>query len=186
MSNGCFRTVHPSQGLPAKTRGLTAKRLLTASLVLGIGLLPALVNAAPSPVRKCQPQKFDGSGVIDLAAYKGKVVYLDYWASWCGPCRASFPFMNELQKKFSGDVVIIGVSVDTDKKDAEGFLKETNASFLLGIDTDGICPQEFGVNGMPSTYIFDRNGELAYSHEGFRINDPEKLRRKLQEIVDKK
>jgi thiol-disulfide isomerase/thioredoxin len=179
MSNGCFRTVRLSQGLLAKS-------LLTASLAFCASLLPALADAAPSPVKKCQPQKFDGSGTIDLAAYKGKVVYLDYWASWCGPCRASFPFMNELQKKFSSDVVIIGVSVDTDKKDAEGFLKETNASFLLGIDTDGICPQEFGVNGMPSTYIFDRNGELAYSHEGFRINDPEKLRAKLQEIVDKK
>jgi cytochrome c biogenesis protein CcmG, thiol:disulfide interchange protein DsbE len=171
MSTGCF-TAH-----------LLAPYLLTIGIAAGVALP---VAAEPSPVKKCQPQKFDGSGTIDFASYKGKVVYLDYWASWCGPCRASFPFMNELQKQFSNDVVVIGVSVDADKKDADGFLKETNASFLLGIDTVGICPQEFGVNGMPSTYIFDRNGELAYSHEGFRINDPEKLRAKLKEIVDKK
>lgn len=180
MSNGWF------------VRGMLIVALAMATalaIVLAAGtamLASPPAAAAPSPVKKCLPQKLDGGGTIDLATYKGKVVYLDYWASWCGPCRLSFPFMNTLQKEFSNDVVVIGISVDTDKKDTEPFLKETSASFLLGIDTSGVCPQEFGVNGMPSTYIFDRKGDLAYSHEGFRKTDPEKLRAKLKEIVDRK
>jgi len=171
MSNGCFNA-----GLLALCIGAGIMAITTASSAV----------AEPSPAKKCLPQKIDGSGPIDFRAYKGKVVYLDYWASWCGPCRASFPFMSELQKEFANDVVIVGVSVDTDKKDAAGFLKETNPNFLIGIDTDGVCPQEFAVKGMPSTYILDRNGDLVFSHEGFRKTDPEVLRAKLTEIVGKK
>jgi cytochrome c biogenesis protein CcmG, thiol:disulfide interchange protein DsbE len=157
-----------------------------ATILMTILLLQASALSADNPAKKCQPDKFTESGKINFADYKGKVVYIDYWASWCGPCRASFPFMNSLQKDFADDVVIIGISVDSEKGDADAFLKQTPANFLLGIDTTGVCPQEFKVNGMPSTYILDRSGNLVYSHEGFRKNDPEKLRQTLADIVKTK
>jgi len=149
-------------------------------------LLQANIATAASPIKSCQPDKLTDAGKINIADYKGKVVYVDFWASWCGPCRASFPFMNELQKEFASDVVIVAISVDSEKSDTESFLKETPANFLLGIDTAGVCPKEFNVKGMPSTYIFDRTGALVYSHEGFRKNDPEKLRQTLTDIVKAK
>ena len=155
--------------------------LATAAL-----LAPPQAHADANPIKNCLPQKLDAVGKINLSDYKGKVVYLDFWASWCGPCRASFPFMNELQKEFANDVVIVGVSVDSEVKDAKSFLADTPAAFQLAIDTQGVCPQEFGVKGMPSSYIFDRNGELVYSHEGFRKADPQKLHEKLTEIVNAK
>lgn len=177
-------------GCPTQKADLAQpRRLLRATLIVGcIALMPLAAIAEPtaSPVKNCAPDKLHEAGKINLADYKGKVVYVDYWASWCGPCRASFPFMNELQKEFANDVVVIGISVDSDKKDADSFLKETKADFLLGIDTTGVCPQEFGVNGMPSTYIFDRNGMLTYSHEGFRKTDPQKLRETLASVVKQK
>lgn len=163
-----------------------ALRVCALTSLSTLMLLNALDVAASSPVKNCLPQKLNAEGNIKFDEFRGKVVYLDYWASWCGPCRKSFPFMNELHKEFSSDVVVIGISVDSEKSDAENFLKSQPADFLLGIDTVGTCPQEFKVNGMPSTYIFDRNGDLVFSHEGFRKNDPQKLRQKLGEIVGSK
>lgn len=161
--------------------------LSLAMLALVAITLPQASGAlASTPVKNCRPDKLADAGKINFADYKGKVLYVDYWASWCGPCRASFPFMNALQQEFASDVVIVGISVDSDKRDAESFLKQTPANFLLGIDTVGTCPTEFNVKGMPSTYIFDRSGALVYSHEGFRKSDPEKLRQKLSDIVQAK
>ena len=167
-------------------RGQSSSLALRALTLCVVALLQANAAAAASPIKNCQPDKIAEAGKINIADYKGKVVYVDFWASWCGPCRASFPFMNTLQKDFASDVVIVAVSVDSEKSDAETFLKETPANFLLGIDSAGVCPQEFNVKGMPSTYIFDRTGALVYSHEGFRKNDPDKLRQKVTEIVGTK
>jgi len=166
-----------------RRRSQYSLRTLRALTLCVVALVHANIAAAASPIKNCQPDKLNEAGKINIADYKGKVVYFDFWASWCGPCRASFPFMNTLQKDFASDVVIVAVSVDSEKSDTDSFLKETPANFLLGIDSVGTCPQEFNVKGMPSTFIFDRNGALVYSHEGFRKNDPEKLRQKVTEIV---
>lgn len=136
-----------------------------------------------SPIKKCLPQSLGSETTFDWQQYKGKVLYIDFWASWCGPCRASFPFMNDLQKEFAGELVVLGLSVDASKADAESFLEKTPAEFSLAIDSEGVCPKEFAVKGMPSTYILGPNGELLYSHKGFRKSDKEKLREKVVEIL---
>lgn len=100
---------------------------------------------------------------------RGKVVLLDFWASWCVPCRKSFPWMNALQKKY-GDkgLVVIAVNVDSDKQLASDFLQATPAQFRIEYDPKGELPTQLGVAAMPTSFLLDRSGKLVKQHAGFR------------------
>lgn len=109
---------------------------------------------------------------FDLSAYQGKVVMLDFWASWCGPCRKSFPWLNEMQAaKESQGLVVIGVNVDEDPADAEAFLQKYKATFKLEFDPKGLYASHYDIPGMPTSLIFDRNGKLIHTHAGFKLNN---------------
>lgn len=104
----------------------------------------------------------------ELVKHKGKVVYVDFWASWCGPCRKSFPWMNEIQKKYAQQgFTVVSVNLDSDKANALEFLEELPASFPVVYDPEGKIARQFKVKGMPSSYVFDRQGKLVLSHVGF-------------------
>lgn len=111
----------------------------------------------------------DATGhAVDLASYRGKVVYLDFWASWCGPCRKSFPWMNSLaQRHAKAGLVVIGVNVDAQREAANEFLQSNPAKFNVVYDAKGESPQAYGVIGMPTSYIIDRDGVLRLAHAGF-------------------
>lgn len=107
---------------------------------------------------------------FSLAEFKGKVVMLDFWASWCVPCRRSFPWMNSMQEKYAGDgLVIIGVNMDSDPAEASAFLQQYPAQFEIVNDPDGELAREYDVIAMPSSYIFDRDGVLVTRHLGFKV-----------------
>ncbi len=109
---------------------------------------------------------------VSLEAYRGKVVYLDFWASWCSPCKDSFPWMNEMQAKYEDQgLVFIAVNVDREKNDAELFLQSTPADFVIAFDDKGATPKDYEVMGMPSAYVIDRDGYVAHSHIGFNSDD---------------
>lgn len=147
------------------------------------------INAAHSTdmLKQCMPQKLDSAEKIDLSQLPGRMIYVDFWASWCEPCKQSFPFMNNLKQQFEGKgVSIIAITVDRDLIDAKNFLKEHSASFLIAHDTDGKCAQEMAVKGMPSSYIMNKKGEILYSHKGFRPSDSEKITKQLQQLLMKK
>ena len=105
---------------------------------------------------------------LDLAQHRGKVVLVDFWASWCEPCRHSFPWLNEMQAKYGDRLVIIGVNVDRERADAERFLAEVPAHFRMIYDPTGDLASRFDVMGMPSSYVFDTSGRLVDKHVGFR------------------
>lgn len=107
-------------------------------------------------------------GPIRLSDYKGQVVLLDFWASWCGPCRESFPWMNKMQKQY-GDkgLNIIAVNVDQERALAEAFLTELPAHFMVAFDSAGKTPEQYQVMGMPSSYLIDGKGQIVASHIGF-------------------
>lgn len=108
------------------------------------------------------------AGSLDLSAYKGKVVYVDFWASWCGPCKQSFPWMNQLQQRLSSQgLVVIGVNVDQEKKLADQFIQELKPSFKIMFDSEGTLATEYQVAGMPSAFIVDRSGKIRFKHIGF-------------------
>ena len=111
-----------------------------------------------------------------LAALKGKVVYVDFWASWCGPCRQSFPWLNELQQKYAAQgLQVVGVNVDAKRADADQFLSEVPARFALAFDPKGEAPRRIGVKGMPTAVLIGADGRVVKVHQGFRDNDRAEL-----------
>jgi cytochrome c biogenesis protein CcmG/thiol:disulfide interchange protein DsbE len=103
-----------------------------------------------------------------LRNLQGKVVLLDFWASWCGPCRQSFPWMSELQRRYGSDLVVLAVNVDQDRALAEQFLKATPAAFRIEYDPAGALATQFDVTSMPTSFVIDRHGQVRERHRGFR------------------
>lgn len=101
--------------------------------------------------------------------YKGKVVYLDFWASWCGPCRQSFPWLNDMQAKYKKQgLIVIGINLDEEPEMAQEFLKSVPAKFRLFADPSGKLAQKYDVMGMPSSVMIDGRGKIRGSHVGFK------------------
>ncbi len=106
---------------------------------------------------------------FDIKQYQGKVVYLDFWASWCRPCRKSFPWLNSLKEKYQDKgLVIIGINLDKDLEKAHNFLKQTPAHFKLFADPKGSWADHYKLIGMPSSLVLDGNGEVRHRHVGFK------------------
>lgn len=121
---------------------------------------------------------------LDLDAYRGKVVYLDFWASWCVPCRRSFPWLNEMRSKYGDDgFVVVAVNVDAEAELAAEFLRETPATFDIVYDPAGEIAAQWELIGMPSSFIIDRNGKVASRHVGFRADSPEKYEAEIRRLL---
>jgi thiol-disulfide isomerase/thioredoxin len=132
----------------------------------------ALEAASPAPEFNLPGLK-DG---VSLAALKGKVVYVDFWASWCGPCKQSFPFMNELQSKYRAQgLEVVAVNLDAKRDDADKFLAEVPARFTVAFDAKGESAKRFELKGMPSSYLIGRDGRLVAIHKGFKDDDRKDL-----------
>ena len=111
----------------------------------------------------------DAEPSLDLAAHKGQVVVIDFWASWCTPCRRSIPWLNQMRAKYGErGLVVIGVNVDKDGEDAARFLREVPIDFAVVYDPAGELAARYGVEGMPSTYVYSRDGDLVARHLGFQ------------------
>jgi cytochrome c biogenesis protein CcmG, thiol:disulfide interchange protein DsbE len=146
--------------LPAFRRGAVCALLWTASC--------ATVSAAP----------------LDLGALRGRVVYLDFWASWCAPCRQSFPWMDSMKKAFeSQGLTVVAVNVDHDRADAERFLKQLQPKFEVRFDPQGQLAQQFKVEGMPTSIIIDRHGVPRFTHIGFWPGDSETSAEQIRQLL---
>lgn len=104
-----------------------------------------------------------------LKALNGKVVLVDFWASWCGPCLQSFPWMNEVQQKHAAEgLVIVAVNLDHDRALADAFLRKVPAKFRLEFDPAGNIARQFDVQAMPTSFLIDRSGQVRVRHAGFK------------------
>lgn len=110
------------------------------------------------------------SEAFDAEDYAGKVVVLDFWASWCVPCRRSFPWLNAMHAKYSGEgLVIVGVNLDMERADAARFLEEYPAEFAILYDENQELAKQFEVVAMPSSYVIGRDGKIVARHMGFKV-----------------
>lgn len=156
--------------------------LLTAALLAAPGFSHATQVGDLSPA--CQIKTFKDNAPLDLGKLQGKVLYLDFWASWCGPCAQSMPFLNELHQQL-GDkgFEVVGVNLDENRADAENFLVKHPVAFTVATDPEGDCPQQFGVEAMPSSYLIDRHGKIRHVLLGFHAADGVDIRAKLQALL---
>ncbi len=122
--------------------------------------------------------------LVDLEQYKGKVVYLDFWASWCGTCRISMPQIEQLHQDLkSKGFEVVGINVDQDPEDGRAFLAEHPVSFATLSDPKGVTPKKFKLIGMPTSYLIDAQGIVRLVHQGFRQGDVEHLRYEIEELL---
>jgi cytochrome c biogenesis protein CcmG, thiol:disulfide interchange protein DsbE len=106
---------------------------------------------------------------LDLARHRGRVVIVDFWASWCKPCRQSIPWLNSMRERYGASgLTIIGVNVDAERGDADRFLRDVPIEFEIVFDPDGTLAGQFKVQAMPTSFIFDRTGKIVETHQGFR------------------
>ena len=114
----------------------------------------------------------------------GQVVYLDFWASWCTPCRKSFPWMNEMQMKYGDkNFKVISINVDSDRKLAQKFLANTPANFSILYDPAGSLASEMKLKGMPSSYIINAEGKLVSTHVGFSDKKKSLYEQEIKQLI---
>jgi thiol-disulfide isomerase/thioredoxin len=148
---------------------------VTLGIALGLGLcLGAAGLAAPQPLKIGDPvppfslQTLDGK-TLSIASLKGKVVLLDFWATWCGPCRQAMPELKQLLQKNTGKpLVLVSVSADQDRKAAEEFVRTNSMSWTQTWDGQGkVIAGVFGVQSLPSYALIDADGRIAYLMRGW-------------------
>jgi cytochrome c biogenesis protein CcmG/thiol:disulfide interchange protein DsbE len=130
---------------------------------------------------------FDLAGslaAVKLSDYKGKTVYLDFWASWCGPCKQSFPWMNEMQSRYGAKGFrVLGVNVDQKTDDAKAFLKDTPARFDVAFDQTGKTPKSYAIKGMPTSVLIGADGKVISVHSGFKPEQRAELETQIQQAL---
>jgi thiol-disulfide isomerase/thioredoxin len=147
-----------------------AIRRLALWLVLGCLNVTAAADAVPA---------------LDLARYRGKVVLVDFWASWCEPCRHSFPWLNAMQARYADrGLVVIGVNVDRERADADRFLQDVPAGFQIVYDPAGALASQYDLPGMPASYVIGPNGDVVARHIGFRSNLRAQREAEVQQLLE--
>lgn len=158
-----------------------------------IRFLSFILLMAVLPMTQAQAQKAPDftlpgdKGKVSLSSFKNKVVYVDFWASWCKPCRKSFPFMNDLQTRYGKQgLQIIGINLDSDRSAALTFLENRPASFILAYDPEGKTPQAYGLKVMPTSYLIDRRGQVIFVHKGFKEDQQQELEKLIVKALNSK
>lgn len=156
-------------------------KIITISSLL---MFSAISNAADSKYPKVKLPELESGQIVDLEKLRGKVVYIDFWASWCGPCRKSMPKFNVLYNKLSSKgLKILAINLDEKDADAKAFLNQVPVKYTVLRDSEGKTPQQFGVKVMPTGYLLDRFGLIRYTHEGFRDGDDKVLESKIKQLL---
>jgi thiol-disulfide isomerase/thioredoxin len=141
---------------------------------LRVALLIAAAFVCAGPVVHAAPP-------AALGPVEGRVVWVDFWASWCVPCRRSFPWLNSMQRKYGpSGLQIIAVNLDKDRALADGFLAEVPAEFALRFDPAANLAKEYGVEAMPSSFLIDADGKVLASHFGFKTADTADYERAIE------
>jgi peroxiredoxin len=159
-------------------------KLRIAGLAALLIALPVLANVDTNSVAPDFTLNAQGGKSVELTQFKGQVVMLNFWASWCGPCRQEMPLLDSIYKKYSKlGFTMIGVNVEPDSKAANDWLKQTPVSFPILYDTDSKVSKLYGVSGMPSTVIVDRKGTVRMIHHGYKPGDEEEYLSSIRSLM---
>jgi peroxiredoxin len=136
---------------------------------------------APAPDFSLTP--VGGGEAIGPKSFTGKVVIVDFWATWCKPCKESFPAYQRMVDKFGGELVVVGVSVDDDPKGIEGFRSATGVKFPLVWDEGQVAAGIYKPGTMPTSFLLDRNGIVQYVHQGFRTGEASEIEAHVRTLL---
>ena len=167
-------------------RAPRAAWLLTHALalffLLGAGAARALETGDAAPAFSAP--RLGAEGSISLDEHLGKVIYLDFWASWCPPCVTAMPVLDELRREFGArGFEIVAVNVDRDPEQAIRFLSSRPVGYASASDPAGELPKRFGIATMPTSFVIDRSGIVRHVHEGFRRSDAARIRDEIRALV---
>jgi len=147
-------------------------RIWLFSLLVLCLALPAFAKTAPKAGTGSTPAPGftlpTRDGTVSLDSLRGKVVFVDFWASWCGPCQKSFPWLSALHDRYSAKgLAIVAINLDKDRDLADAFLRKYPAPFIVAFDPSGKTAKAFGVWGMPSSFLVGPGGTILRSYAGF-------------------
>jgi thiol-disulfide isomerase/thioredoxin len=147
------------------------KQWLRVAALVSTLAVTSLVGASAS-LAPTFTLKSRAGDIVSLDKYKGQVVMLNFWASWCGPCRQEMPLLEQMQKKYAPlGFTLLGVNVDHDSKDAEKWLNGMNVTFPILLDTESKVSKAYDVSAMPSSVFIDRKGNVRALHRGYKAGD---------------
>ena len=156
--------------------------LLVCSLALG-GTTLATAASVKGPAPNFTLKSMNGKN-LKLSEMTGNVVLINFWASWCGPCREEMPLLNALHKKYAAlGFTVLGVNVEEDATDAKGFLRNFPVDFPILLDNKNKVSKQYDVIAMPTTVVVDRDGNMRYLHKGYKSGDEDKYRKMVKKLV---
>lgn len=129
----------------------------------------------------------DSTVTLDLQQYRGKVVYLDFWASWCPPCLVSMPLLDALRNRLvaaGADFEVLAINVDSDPEDGREFLLDSPVQYVVLSDPKGQTPKLYQVKGMPTSFLLDAEGTIRLVHQGFKASDIDMIESEVQKLLD--
>ncbi|MBY0401822.1 TlpA family protein disulfide reductase [Myxococcota bacterium] len=170
--------------LPARPAPRAFAALLFSTIAALLATTPALALEAGDRAPDFSAPSLDGKGNVSLAQYRGKVVYLDFWASWCAPCLKAVPEIEAMRKELAGEKFqVVAVNLDQQTKKALRFLEKNPVGYPSASDPKGRLPKQFGVDTMPTSYLIDAQGVIRLVHRGFKRGDGEKLRAEIRKLL---
>jgi peroxiredoxin len=157
-------------------------RIAALAAILTLAL-PAWAGAADVRAPAFTLQSTDGK-TVSLAQFKGDVVMINFWASWCGPCRQEMPLLNEIYKQYEDmGFTLLGVNVEPNPRNANAWLKETPVSYPILYDPKSRVSQLYQVQAMPTTVIIDRQGIVRFVHNGYLPGDENKYMNSIRALI---
>ena len=165
-----------------RTRSMVLTWTLAAALALAAQ--PGLALEAGQGAPQFAVDSLLGDKGVALSAYRGKVVYLDFWASWCAPCLIALPELEKLRKEFpAAQFQVLSVNLDRDLDKARRFLRDNDVNYPSGTDPEGRIADSYGLDTMPSSYLIDSKGVVRYVHRGFRAGDIDEIRQHIRKLL---
>lgn len=150
-----------------------------------LAIISTVEAANSDTLPECQLSLEKSTQALNIQQYRGQVVYVDFWASWCPPCLKSFPFMNQMHQQYANQgLKIIAVNLDEQREDADNFTRQTPHDFSVAYDNqDRSCANAFAVKAMPSSYLIDKKGIIRQTFMGFKTEETEQLRALIEALL---
>jgi thiol-disulfide isomerase/thioredoxin len=169
---------------------LRISRMKSTHKILLLSLCLSVLSLGSTSAHAAKAPDFKLPGThktIKLSHYRHKVVYVDFWASWCVPCRESFPWMNRMQSRYHDQGFdIIAINLDDQSSNANAFLHKVPADFTIAYDPQGAVAQRYGLTVMPTSYLINRKGQISYIHRGFKSEGRDAMESRIKALVAKK